>query len=305
MADVSITYKGAEIASMSATGTKTLLTEAKYCEDDITVAYTKPSAPAPSLQSKTNISPTTSSQTITADEGYDGLSSVQINAVSAGTAGTPTATKGAVSGNAVSVTPSVTNTTGYITGGTISGTAVSVAASELVSGTINITQNGTVDVTNYASASVSVSGGTSSYTLVKSLEEAVSTSSTTASIITNFGYTFDASKMYLITVRDKAGPRNGYFYGTDTVFLPVASGTLNRYAVRRTYSYASNTMTVYVTTNGLHTGQYGVYPDEIAASTGSMNVRARYNATNSLTIDGTYIINAYEIAYPSGVPAPL
>ena len=35
---------------------------------------------SPNLQAKTGISPTTSSQTITADSGYDGLSSVQINA---------------------------------------------------------------------------------------------------------------------------------------------------------------------------------------------------------------------------------
>lgn len=35
----------------------------------------------PNLQAKTNISPTTSSQTISADTGYDGLSSVQINAM--------------------------------------------------------------------------------------------------------------------------------------------------------------------------------------------------------------------------------
>ena len=79
MADVSITYKGNEITSMSATGTKTLLTKGQYCEDDFTVAYTQPSAPSPSLQAKTNITPTTSSQIITADQGYDGLSSVQVN----------------------------------------------------------------------------------------------------------------------------------------------------------------------------------------------------------------------------------
>jgi len=71
-----------------------------------------------------------------------------------GTAGTPTATKGTVSNHSVSVTPSVTNTTGYITGGTKTGTAVTVSASELVSGTKSITGSGTTDVTNYASASV-------------------------------------------------------------------------------------------------------------------------------------------------------
>lgn len=75
------------------------------------------------------------------------------------TAGTPTATKGSVSNHSVSVTPSVTNPYGYIAGGTITGSPVSVSASELVSGTLSITSNGTHDVTNYASATVNVSGG--------------------------------------------------------------------------------------------------------------------------------------------------
>lgn len=122
----------------------------------VTGAYV---APTFSTQAKTNIDPTTSSQTITPDTGYDGLSSVQINAMPSGTAGTPTATKSAVSNHAVTVTPSVTNSTGYITGGTKTGTAVSVSAAELVSGSQNITENDTYDVTNLAEVVVSVSGG--------------------------------------------------------------------------------------------------------------------------------------------------
>ena len=114
----------------------------------------------PNLQAKTNISPSTSSQTIQPDSGYYGLSSVQINAMPSGTEGTPTATKGTVSNHSVSVTPSVTNTAGYITGSTKTGTAVTVSASELVSGTKSITANGTaIDVTNYAAVDVAVSGG--------------------------------------------------------------------------------------------------------------------------------------------------
>lgn len=111
------------------------------------------------LQEKTGVNPSTSSQTITPDSGYDGLSSVQINAMPTGTAGTPTASKGTVSNHSVTVTPSVTNSTGYITGGTKSGTAVTVSASELVSGSETKTENGTYDVTNLASLVVNVPTG--------------------------------------------------------------------------------------------------------------------------------------------------
>ncbi|MBR2582694.1 MAG: hypothetical protein IKO83_01645 [Oscillospiraceae bacterium] len=43
MSDITINYKGSAIATMDASGTKTLLTEGKYCEDDIEVVYVKPS----------------------------------------------------------------------------------------------------------------------------------------------------------------------------------------------------------------------------------------------------------------------
>lgn len=52
-----------------------------YDVEDYIRAEVNVSGGSPSLQAKTNISPTTSSQTITADSGYDGLSSVQINAM--------------------------------------------------------------------------------------------------------------------------------------------------------------------------------------------------------------------------------
>lgn len=78
--------------------------------------------------------------------------------IASGTEGTPVATKGAVNNHSISITPSVTNSGGYISGGSHTGTAVSVSASELVSGNLAISSNGNnIDVTNYATVSVSVS----------------------------------------------------------------------------------------------------------------------------------------------------
>ena len=105
---------------------------------------------------------TASGATVTAPAGYYSVSASK--SVASGTAGTPTATKGTVSNHSISVTPSVTNTTGYITGGTKTGTAVPVSASELVSGTLTISSSGTKDVTNYASASVASGSATASAT---------------------------------------------------------------------------------------------------------------------------------------------
>ena len=122
MADVEVKYNNSTIIELNASRKEILETSGKMMTDDVTIEYTKPTVPS-------------------------------------GTAGTPVATKGAVANHSVAVTPSVTNATGYITGGTLTGSPVTVNASELVSGTLSISQNGTADVTNYASVDVNVSGG--------------------------------------------------------------------------------------------------------------------------------------------------
>ena len=114
-----------------------------------------------SVAAKSSSDLTVSGATVTVPAGI--YSSNASKSVASGTAGTPTATKGTVSNHAVTVTPSVTNTAGYISGGTKTGTGVSVTASELDSGTKEITANGTdIDVVGYASVNVAVSGGGSS-----------------------------------------------------------------------------------------------------------------------------------------------
>ena len=42
MADLTIKFKGQPIVELSESGTKTLKTAGKYCEDDISVEYAKP-----------------------------------------------------------------------------------------------------------------------------------------------------------------------------------------------------------------------------------------------------------------------
>ena len=126
-----------------------------YASADVEV----PTGPEINNQNKT-VNPTTSQQSITADTGYTGLGTVTVNAMPSGTAGTPVASKGTVTNHTINLTPSVTNTTGYIVGDTKTGNAVSVSASELVSGSKSITSNGSgIDVTNYATVNVNVSGG--------------------------------------------------------------------------------------------------------------------------------------------------
>ena len=126
-----------------------------YASADVEVS----TGPEINNQNKT-VNPTTSQQSITADTGYTGLGTVTVTAMPSGTAGTPVASKGTVTNHSVNITPSVTNTTGYIIGDTKTGNAVSVSASELVSGSKSITSNGTgIDVTNYATVNVNVSGG--------------------------------------------------------------------------------------------------------------------------------------------------
>lgn len=95
------------------------------------------------------------SGTLTVDSsGTKDVTNYASASVPSGTAGTPSATKGTVSNHSVSVTPSVTNITGWIVGSTKTGTAVTVSASELVSGTLNVSKSGTQDVTNYENISV-------------------------------------------------------------------------------------------------------------------------------------------------------
>ena len=151
MADVSISYKNAEIATMNATGVKTLLTGDCFCEDDIVISYTKPAAPTPTLQSKT-VSPTTSQQTVSPDSGYDGLSSVTVNAMPSGSATTPATT--------ITANPTISVSSGGLITASVSGsksvtpTVSSGYVSSGTAGTVTVNGSNTQQLTTQAAQTI-------------------------------------------------------------------------------------------------------------------------------------------------------
>lgn len=76
MADVTIKYRGSSISTMSASGTKTLQTEGKYCDSDIVVEYDKPAGVA--IETNKDVTPSESEQVITPSTGYDALEQVTV-----------------------------------------------------------------------------------------------------------------------------------------------------------------------------------------------------------------------------------
>ena len=133
---------------------QTAVAAGKYTTGAVTVGAISSTYVGSDITRRDSDDLTSSGATVSVPAGY--YAAAASKSVSSGTAGTPTASKGTVSNHSISVTPSVTNTTGYITGGTKTGTAVTVSASELVSGSQTITDNGTTNVTNLASVTVAI-----------------------------------------------------------------------------------------------------------------------------------------------------
>lgn len=251
------------------------------------------------------ITPSTSAQTIAAGTYLTGAQTIA--AMPAGTAGTPTASKGAVSNHSVSVTPSVTNTTGYITGGTKTGTAVTVSASELVSGSETKTANGTYDVTNLAELVVNVSGGGGDDRLTLLSTADMGTIETSSTSAANTGVTLTAQGIDdydLLIVEAACTKTNGrhlatyslvYLYNTSNLSSRTAAVVAN---AKLNYKVTSAGV---VTSRGATSNYGGVYVQScsIAASgsthSATMTIYKKYTSNDTNTLNGTYTGKIYGI----------
>lgn len=140
-------------------------------------------------------------------------------------------------------------------------------------------------------------GGGGGFTLLYSAEVQASTTSTSATSLETFetGVTFEEGKTYMVSVRDKAGKRNGYFYGTDSYFF-IADA-----------NFSSNTtlasVCIGVDSNGAYnwaTTARGVYLYRYygGSNMGNINIYERYESTRG-TVDGTYTVKLFEVTLPT------
>mgnify|MGYP006991641226 CR=1 FL=1 len=148
------------------------------------------------------------------------------------------------------------------------------------------------------------SGGGSSYTLVTSSVVTASTSGTSASFLTTIqtdASITTADKIIYVKVRDKAGQRTGYFYGSDNYFMndtaargsPDTSFSQGARFIKRVSGIGIQ-QGIFAGTTG-----YGVYAYSLG-KTGGVSIYTRYNSANSLTIDGTYDVEIYLLDMPDG-----
>lgn len=180
--------------------------------------------------------------------------------------------------------------------------------------TKTITANGTYSAEDdnadgYSSVTVNVptGGGASSWTKVAETTYQVSTtSSTTATVATwatGHSELWTSDKFVYVRIRDTAGKREGYFYGSDQFFMnhiPINGRTgIDTSVSGRFYtSYANE-----VFDTGYHSGTsgFGLFADTLY-SDGRIRVRVKYSPAHSCTIDGTYKVEVYLLGPAGGVP---
>lgn len=151
------------------------------------------------------------------------------------------------------------------------------------------------------------SGGSSAWTKVAEKTITTSTTSTSASTVeewaTGHSEIWTSDKWVYVRIRDTAGKRNGYFYGTDQFFCIIypknGSATASSTGCMRTCFQCANGSFSIAQNTG--TTGYGVFADRVH-SDGNIRIRSRYNSSYSGTVNGTYKVEVYLLDPAGGVP---
>lgn len=129
-------------------------------------------------------------------------------------------------------------------------------------------------------------------TVVSNTESTTATNLTTITIPSNI---YTDTKILYVKIRDNAGKREGYFFGSDGFLLNfrIANDTTSTYSgCHFCYRYANSVLAV-------TEGSYGVY-GYTASNANKLVIRQRYHASYTTIINGTYNVQVYLITWPGG-----
>lgn len=164
-----------------------------------------------------------------------------------------------------------------------------------------LTLNGNVLVNSGNALTISGGGGNSSYQLIAQGEFSANVTSTGTVTLTDTIQAnqsiYTSEQIVYVKIRDKAGVRNGYYYGEDCYIT-------NPYEYREmtTNTDARVGMTYYANSAGnlISYGSilYGINVYDISP-TGLIRFQGRYNDTYTKTIDGTYTVEVYLLKWPN------
>ena len=196
----------------------------------------------------------------------------------------------------------------YTTGAqTIKGVTTSNLTADNIKQGVTVTVGDSDDADRILSVTGTYSGGGggSNWTKLASQEYNVNTTSTSNTSVGNITLTLsdynDPQTVLWIHIRDKAGLRNGYFYGSDAIFFhyQLASGNTNSLTVRPIIIYRGSSATAY---SGAASA-YGVYAYRLyyTSSNHYVQIYSRYNSSSTGTINGTYVCDVYKLTMPSGM----
>lgn len=149
-------------------------------------------------------------------------------------------------------------------------------------------------------------GGGSSWTKVCEKSYTRSTTSTSTKTIetwqTNHTEIWTSDKILYVRVRDTAGKRNNYYYGTDAFFYNVipkngestsSISTFIRFVIKVSSSGTFQT-------SAGSSSVYGICPMTVYKD-GRIQIQERYNSNTSGTINGTYKVEVYLLDPPAPI----